>query len=150
VVVEQGVNAREIELAVLGNGGPETVVSAPGEIILPPDTWYDYDTKYVNDVATYAIPADLPPEVAERLQRDAKRAFVALGCAGLARVDFLLDRDTGVAYLNEPNTMPGFTSISMYPKLMEHAGVDYRSLVSRLCDLALARHHERASLRLDR
>lgn len=150
VVVEQGVNAREIELAVLGNGGPETVVSAPGEIILPPDTWYDYETKYVNDVATYAIPAELPPDVAERLQRDAKRAFVALGCAGLARVDFLLDRDTGVAYLNEPNTMPGFTSISMYPKLMEHAGVDYRSLVSRLCDLALARHRERAGLRLDR
>ena len=150
VVVEQGVNAREIELAVLGNGGPETVVSAPGEIILPPDTWYDYETKYINDVASYAIPADVPADVAARLQRDAKRAFAALGCSGLARVDFLLDRDTGIAYLNEPNTMPGFTSISMYPKLMEHAGVDYRTLVSRLCDLALERHRERANLRLDR
>ncbi|MCR9165087.1 MAG: D-alanine--D-alanine ligase family protein [Nannocystaceae bacterium] len=150
VVVEQGVNAREIELAVLGNGGPETIVSAPGEIILPPGTWYDYETKYVSDVASYAIPADLPPALAQRLQRDAKRAFVALGCSGLARIDFLLDRDSGVAYLNEPNTMPGFTSISMYPKLIEHAGVDYPSLVSRLCDLALARHAERAALRLDR
>lgn len=150
VVVEQGINAREVELAVLGNGGPETIVSPPGEIILPPGTWYDYDTKYVNDVATYAIPAEVSPDVVERLQHDAKRAFVALGCSGLARIDFLLDRDTNVAYLNEPNTMPGFTSISMYPKLMEHAGVDYRSLISRLCDLALQRHHERAALRLDR
>ncbi len=150
LVVEQGVNAREIELAVLGNGGPETVVSAPGEIILPPGTWYDYETKYVSDVATYAIPADVPPDLVERLQRDAKRAFIALGCSGLARVDFLLDRDSGIAYLNEPNTMPGFTSISMYPKLMEHAGVDYRTLVSRLCELGLQRHRERASLRVDR
>jgi len=150
LVVEQGVNAREIELAVLGNGGPETVVSTPGEIILPPDTWYDYETKYVNDVATYAIPADIPSDLVQTLQRDAKRAFVALGCSGLARIDFLLDRDSGVAYLNEPNTMPGFTSISMYPKLMEHSGVDYRSLVSTLCDLGLQRHRERAGLRDDR
>ena len=150
VVIEQGVDAREIELAVLGNGGPETQVSAPGEIILPPDTWYDYETKYINDVATYAIPADVPPGLAETLQRQAKQAFVALGCSGLARVDFLLDRGTGIAYLNEPNTMPGFTSISMYPKLMEHAGVSYPALVSRLCELALQRHRERVGLRVDR
>lgn len=150
LVVETGVNAREIELAVLGDGGPNTTVSSPGEIILPPNTWYDYETKYLNDVATYAIPADIDPGLAERLQRDAKRAFAAMGCSGLARIDFLLDRDTGVAYLNELNTMPGFTSISMYPKLMEHAGVEYSALVSRLCDLALARHTERAGLRVDR
>lgn len=150
VVVEKGINAREIELAVLGNGGPETVVSAPGEIVLPPGVWYDYDTKYVDDVATYAIPAELPPGQIELLQRQAKQAFAALGCAGLARVDFLLDRDTGVAYLNEPNTMPGFTSISMYPKLIEHLGIDYSALVSKLCDLALQRHAERSGLRVDR
>ncbi|MBV1858704.1 MAG: D-alanine--D-alanine ligase [Nannocystaceae bacterium] len=150
LVVEAGVNAREIELAVLGDGGPSTAVSQPGEIILPPDTWYDYDTKYVNDVATYAIPADIDTGLTERLRRDAKRAFAAMGCSGLARIDFLLDRDTGVAYLNELNTMPGFTSISMYPKLIEHTGVAYPALVSRLCDLALARHRERAGLRVDR
>ncbi len=150
LVVEQGIDAREIELAVLGDGGPQTAVSAPGEIILPPNTWYDYETKYINDVASYAIPAEVPEELARRLQHDAKRAFAAMGCSGLARIDFLLDRSSGTAYLNELNTMPGFTSISMYPKLMEHAGVDYRQLVSTLCDLALARHHERASLRVDR
>ncbi len=150
LVVELGVDAREIELAVLGDGGPQTAVSAPGEIILPPDTWYDYETKYIKDVARYAIPADVPPELAQALQRDAKRAFAAMGCSGLARIDFLLDRASGTAYLNELNTMPGFTSISMYPKLMEHAGVDYRSLVSTLCDLGLARARERASLRVDR
>ena len=150
LVVETGVNAREIELAVLGDGGGNTTVSSPGEIILPPDTWYDYETKYINDVATYAIPADIDSGLAERLRRDAKRAFAAMGCSGLARIDFLLDRDTGVAYLNELNTMPGFTSISMYPKLMEHAGVTYPALVSRLCALALARHTERAGLRVER
>ncbi len=150
LVVEAGVNAREIELAVLGDGGSNTLLSSPGEIILPPNTWYDYATKYVNDVASYAIPAELDAQLAERLQRDAKRAFAAMGCSGLARIDFLLDRDTGVAYLNELNTMPGFTSISMYPKLMAHAGVEYPALVSRLCELALARHTERAGLRVDR
>ncbi|MEM6295624.1 MAG: D-alanine--D-alanine ligase family protein [Myxococcota bacterium] len=150
LVVEQGVDAREIELAVLGNGGPETAVSAPGEIILPPGTWYDYETKYEKDVATYAIPADLPAELGPRLQADAKRAFAAMGCSGLARIDFLLDRATGKAYLNELNTMPGFTSISMYPKLMEHAGVSYPALVTRLCELALTRHRERSGLRVDR
>ncbi len=150
LVVEQGVDAREIELAVLGNGGPETVVSSPGEIVLPPGTWYDYETKYEKDVATYAIPADIPTDLAPRLQADAKRAFAAMGCSGLARIDFLLDRATGTAYLNELNTMPGFTSISMYPKLMEHAGVSYSTLVTRLCELALTRHRERAGLRVDR
>lgn len=150
LLVERGVDAREIELAVLGNGGPSTRVSAPGEIILPPDTWYDYETKYISDVARYAIPADVDSGLVERLERDAKQAFVAMGCSGLARIDFLLDRDSGTAYLNELNTMPGFTSISMYPKLMEHAGVDYRALVSALCDLALERHAQRHALRTDR
>ena len=149
VVVEKGIDAREIEIAVLGNGGPETEVSNPGEIVLPEGTWYDYETKYIKDVATYDIPAKLPEEVTEKIKAHAVAAFRVLECTGLARVDFLLDRNTGVAYLNEPNTMPGFTSISMYPKLMAAAGVSYRDLVTRLCDLGLQRHASRSGLRVD-
>ena len=150
IVVEQGVDAREIEIAVLGNGGPETQVSAPGEIGLPEGTWYDYETKYLKDVATYDIPARLPDEVSARIRELALRAFTVTGCKGLARVDFLLDRMTQEPYLNELNTLPGFTSISMYPKLMEHAGVRYGDLVTRLCDLALEHHEHKKSLKIDR
>jgi D-alanine--D-alanine ligase len=146
VIVEQGIDAREIELAVLGNGGPETRVSAPGEIGLPPGGWYDYDTKYVTDAATLHVPAPLPPDVAARMQALALRAFQVTGCKGLSRIDFLLCRKTGTPYLNELNTMPGFTSISMYPKLMEHAGVPPTELVTRLCELALAHHGARRGL----
>ncbi|MEM6994477.1 MAG: D-alanine--D-alanine ligase family protein, partial [Myxococcota bacterium] len=95
IVVEQGVDAREIEIAVLGNGGPETIASPPGEIVLPPGVWYDYETKYVNDVATLHIPAQLPDEVTATIATLAKKAFVATGCKGLARIDFLLERGTG-------------------------------------------------------
>jgi len=150
IIIEQGVDAREIEVAVLGNGGPETLASPPGEIELPPGVWYDYDTKYVNDVATLRIPANLPDETTARIQTLAKQSFVAAGCKGLARVDFLLCRATGTPYLNELNTMPGFTSISMYPKLMGAAGVEYGSLISRLCELAMAHHAERTSLSIER
>lgn len=151
IIVERGVpDAREIEIAVLGNGGPDTRVSAPGEIVLPPGVWYDYETKYVKDVAVPRIPADLPAASAERIRSLALRAFEVTGCRGLARIDFLLDRGTGEAYLNELNTMPGFTSISMYPKLMEHAGVAYPELVHRLCELALAHHRERKELTVER
>jgi len=151
VVVERSVpNAREIEVAVLGNGGPETLVSAPGEIVLPPGVWYDYETKYEKEVAVPRIPADLPADTVERIRTLALQAFRVTGCRGLARIDFLLDRSTGAAYLNELNTMPGFTSISMYPKLMEHAGVPYPQLVDRLCRLALDHHGARRSLRVDR
>jgi len=145
IVVERGVDAREIEVAVLGNGGPETVTSAPGEIELPPGVWYDYANKYVADVATYHIPAALPARTLERLQELALLAFRATGCEGLARVDFLVDRHTNVPYLNVLNTMPGFTSISMYPKLMEHAAIGFRELVTRLCELAQARFAAHAS-----
>jgi D-alanine-D-alanine ligase len=149
VIVEEGIDAREIEIAVLGNGGRETQVSEPGEIVLPEGTWYDYETKYLKDVATYEIPARIPDETAARIKAHALAAFRVLECTGPARVDFLLDRGTGVAYLNEPNTMPGFTSISMYPKLMAAAGVSYRDLVSRLCDLGLQRHASRSELSVD-
>jgi len=150
IIVEQGIDAREIEVAVLGDGGSATIASEPGEIGLPQGTWYDYDTKYLKDVATYAIPAELPAETSTRIRSLALEAFRSTGCEGLARVDFLLDRTTGVAYLNELNTMPGFTSISMYPKLIEHVGIGYPELVSRLCDLGLARHQAKRALRIER
>lgn len=150
IVVERGIDAREIEIAVLGNGGPDTEASEPGEIGLPPGTWYDYNTKYIDDVATLHIPAPVEAETAQAIRAAALRAFAVTGCKGLARIDFLLCRKTGVAYLNELNTMPGFTSISMYPKLMGHVGVSYRDLVSRLCDLGVAHDQERRKLSHDR
>ncbi len=150
VVVERGIDAREIELAVLGNGGPETQLSAPGEIGLPPGVWYDYDTKYIDDVATLHIPAQLPATTVQAIQAAALRAFQVTGCKGLARVDFLLCRETGTPYLNELNTMPGFTSISMYPKLMEDAGVSYSSLITQLCTLAIEHHRTRRKLSHER
>lgn len=149
VVVERGVDAREIEIAVLGNGGPDTFVSQPGEIVLPKGVWYDYATKYLDDTATIAIPAAVSAEQVAAIRESGLLAYRAAGCSGLARIDFLVDRGTGTAYLNELNTMPGFTSISMYPKLMAHSGVGYVELVSRLCDLAIARHRERSRLKVE-
>jgi D-alanine-D-alanine ligase len=144
IVVERGIDAREIELAVLGDGGRDTLVTAPGEIRLPPGAWYDYDNKYENTVASLAIPAELPAATAEELQRIALAAFRLAGCTGLCRVDFLVERASLRPWLNELNTMPGFTTISMYPKLMQHAGIAYRDLVTRLCELGIAEHRRRA------
>ncbi len=146
VIVERGLDAREIELAVLGDGGPETIVSQPGEIILPKGQWYTYETKYLDDVATYAIPALLPTETVELLQMLALRAFRATRCTGLARVDFLVERGSLTPWLNEVNTMPGFTTISMYPKMMGQAGVGYRELITRLVELGIAAHERRGEL----
>jgi D-alanine--D-alanine ligase len=145
-VIERGLSCREIELAVLGDGGPDTLVSEPGEIVLPPGQWYDYDNKYINDVATLQIPADLPPDRVVQLKQLALRAFRGAGCRGLARIDFFVDQRTLDPYLNELNTMPGFTSISMYPKMIAHAGVTYPELLTRLCELALAHHRARGAL----
>jgi D-alanine--D-alanine ligase len=139
VLVEPAVDAREIEVAILGTGGPDTIVSAPGEIVLPTGSWYDFESKYVSDVAKLAIPAALEPALAEQIRQIALSVFRRAGCYGLARIDFLLDRQSGAAYFNETNTMPGFTRNSMYPKLLAHAGVSYGELVGRLCDLALER-----------
>lgn len=150
LLVEKAVDAREVELAVLGNGDDATIVSVAGEIGLPPGEWYDYDNKYLKDIATLKIPADLPSELVARLQDMSLRAFRIAGCKGLARVDFLVDRHTLAPYLNEVNTMPGFTSISMYPKLLGHGGLDYTAVLSRLCDLALAHHAERRRLSVTR
>lgn len=148
LLVERGINAREVELAVLGNGDAETLVSAPGEIVLPQGSWYDYDNKYENDVAGIAIPADLSGEVVERLRALTRRVFLMGECRGLSRIDFLLDRDSDAIYLNEVNTMPGFTQISMYPKLMAHSGVEYAELITQLCELGLAAARERDALHI--
>lgn len=140
IVVEQGVNAREIEVSVLGNDEP--IVSVPGEII-PGHEFYDYEAKYIDDSSRLIIPADLPPEKAEEIRDLARRAFLALDCAGMARVDFFLDKDTGKVYVNEINTIPGFTKISMYPKLWEATGILYGELIDRLIELAFERHRDK-------
>ena len=145
VIVEAGVvNAREIECAVLGNDDPET--SVPGEFV-PAREFYDYEAKYLDEGSKSLIPADLPPATVSEVQRLTVAAFRAIDAAGLARVDFLLSRDTGAIYVNEINTMPGFTNISMYSKMWEATGVDYPTLVDRLIQFALARHAEKQRLK---
>ena len=141
IVVEEGVqNAREIEISVLGNEDP--AASVPGEVV-PKDIFYTYNEKYINDTADLLIPADLHEETVAEIQNLAVKAYKATDCAGMARVDFLIDRDKGRVYLNEINTIPGFTKISMYPKLWEASGLTYRVLIEKLIDLALARKSQR-------
>ena len=141
IIVERGLDAREIELAVLGNDSPEA--SIPGEIV-PHHEFYDYAAKYLEDGTKLVIPADLTTAQVEKFQNFAVRAFQALDCAGMARMDFFLERRTNRIYLNEINTIPGFTSISMYPKLWEATGIPYRQLIDRLIQLALDAHREKA------
>ncbi len=141
VLVERGVkNPREIEVSVLGNDAPQA--SIPGEIV-PSREFYSYESKYVDGTSGLLIPAPLPDETASLIRELAVKAFKAIDCAGMARVDFLLDKDSGDVYLNEVNTIPGFTSISMYPKLWEASGLPYAALVDRLIELALERKAER-------
>ncbi len=128
--------AREIECGVLGNDEP--VTSVPGEI-LPAGDWYDYASKYLDEATHLVIPAPLPDEVTEEVQRLSVSAFRAIDCAGMARVDFFF-REPGEIVVNEINTIPGFTRVSMYPKLWEASGLPYRELIDRLCDLAVERH----------
>jgi D-alanine-D-alanine ligase len=145
VVVESAVpNAREIECSVLGNEEPET--SLPGEII-PSREFYDYEAKYLDEGSKSVIPADLPAALVTEVRRLSVEAFRAIDAAGLARVDFLVSRDTGAIYLNEINTMPGFTTISMYSKMWEASGLNYSALVDRLITLALERHAQKQQLR---
>lgn len=144
VLVEAAVsNAREIECSVLGNHDP--LVSVLGEII-PANEFYDYKAKYLEEGSKLIIPAKLPSSLTRKIQETAKLAFTTTDCAGLSRVDFLLDRETNKFYLNELNTMPGFTPISMYPKLWEASGIAYPKLLDRLIELALERHSERCHL----
>jgi D-alanine-D-alanine ligase len=140
VLVERGLDAREIEVSVLGNDDPQA--SVPGEV-LPSREFYSYESKYIDGTSGLLIPAPLPSGIAEEIHRMAVSAFKAIDCAGMARVDFFLEKTTGTVYLNELNTIPGFTSISMYPKLWEASGLSYARLVDRLVELALERKAER-------
>ncbi len=147
VLVEQGIDAREVEVAVLDGDPP--FVSVASE--LNPQghhDFYSYAAKYLDpEGASVDLPADITPEQMERVRALALRAFEALECSGMARVDFFLDRTSGDFYLNEVNTLPGFTSISMYPKMMEASGIPYPELLTRLVDLALERHRTRRGLK---
>jgi len=140
VLVEKAVTAREIEVSVLGNHEPQA--SVPGEIV-PHREFYDYAAKYLEEGTQLLIPADLKPGQVQKIQNLAVRAFQVLELSGMARVDFFLEKKTGKLYLNEVNTIPGFTSISMYPKLWEASGIPFRELVDKLIELALEMHAEK-------
>ena len=148
VLIEKGIpNAREIEVSVLGNETPQA--SIPGEII-PSREFYSYEAKYIDEASRLLIPAPISAALAERIRSLAIKAYTAIDCAGMARVDFLLGQrpvmregDEGDLYLNELNTIPGFTKISMYPKLWEASGLPYPALIDRLVALALARKADR-------
>jgi D-alanine-D-alanine ligase len=143
VLVEQGLRAREIEVSVLGNESPEA--SLPGEI-LPSDEFYSYRAKYVDSSSQLLIPAPLDDATRDQKRRLAVEAFVAIDGAGMARADFLLDQDGGTLYVNELNTIPGFTRISMYPKLWDASGLPYPALMDRLIELALQRQAQKDAL----
>jgi D-alanine-D-alanine ligase len=147
VLIERGIDAREIECAVLGNDDPEA--SIPGEIVVHhKDGFYSYDAKYVDaDGASWKIPAELPPEMITRVRALAVATFRALELAGMARVDFFVTRDNRALYVNEVNTIPGFTAVSMYPKMWEASGLSPRALITRLIELAIERRDARRALK---
>jgi D-alanine-D-alanine ligase len=145
ILVERSVeNAREIECSVLGNDQP--IASVPGEIV-PSNEFYDYDAKYVDGKSTPVIPARLLKAVIKKIQEYSVESFRVLNCAGMARVDFLIARKNNAVFLNELNTIPGFTSISMYPKLWQASGLSYSDLLDRLVQLAIERHKAKMSLK---
>ncbi len=141
IIVERAIKGREIEVSVLGNAEPRA--SIPGEIV-PHREYYDYAAKYLEEGTRLLIPAKLSPVQAKRFQELAVRGFGALELGGMARVDFFLEKRTGKVYLNEVNTIPGFTSISMYPKLWEASGIPFGKLIDRLIELALEQHREKS------
>ncbi len=143
IVVERAVDAREIEVAVLGNEKPEA--SVPGEI-RPRREFYDYEAKYVDESTELLVPAPLPEATAERARELALQAYPVLEAEGLARVDFLLDRERGELFVSELNSLPGFTEVSMFPRLWEASGLPYPQLLDRLIELALERHRTRTAL----
>jgi D-alanine-D-alanine ligase len=147
IIVERGIEGREFECAVLGNDDP--VASLPCEI-LPSKEFYDYEDKYLLDRAEFRLPAELSEERTADLRRLAVECYRAVECEGMARVDFLLESGTGKLYLNELNTIPGFTSISMFPKMWEQSGLDFSALLDRLIELALERHEARKATRFTR
>lgn len=144
IIVEQAIpHVREIECSILGNNNPKA--SILGEII-PSNDFYDYDSKYVDGKSQEIIPADISQKIAKQIRKTAIKAFKTLNCSGLARIDFLINNETKVFYLNEINTMPGFTQISMYPKLWEASGVVYSDLLDQLIELGLKKHAEKSQL----
>ena len=147
VIVERGITGRELECSVLGNESP--IASLPCEI-LPSREFYDYEDKYLLDMAKTQVPADLAPEITAELRRLAVECYGAVECEGMARVDFFLESGTGQLYINEINTIPGFTSISMYPKMWEHSGVPFGELLDRLIVLALERQARKKATRFER
>ena len=147
IMIETGIDCREIECAVLGNNNPQA--SVPGEI-LPQHEFYSYEAKYLDpEGAQMNIPAKLPAKLSAAIRQCAVAGFKALNCNSMARVDFFLDKETNQFYLNEINTLPGFTSISMYPKLWEATGIQYSELLDHLVNLALARHQEKSAIKTD-
>ncbi len=143
IIVERGVDAREIECSVLGNDEP--AASVPGEI-RPKKAWYDYEAKYPEGLSELIVPAPIPENLAIRAREMAVAAFRAIDCAGMARVDFFLERGTDRLLLNEINTIPGFTATSVYAKLWAASGVPYAAVIDRLIALALERHRDRVGL----
>ncbi|MEB6667448.1 D-alanine--D-alanine ligase [Acinetobacter vivianii] len=144
VLIEQGIDGREIECAVIGNDEPSASVC--GEIELE-DSFYSYDTKYINDKgATVTIPANIPDEISEKIREISIKAYEVLECTGLARVDVFLTKN-GEIFINEINTLPGFTNISMFPKLWEVSGLNYSDLITRLIELAIEHHENDAQLK---
>jgi D-alanine-D-alanine ligase len=147
ILIEEGVEAREIECAVLGNAAPRA--SVLGEVI-PRHEFYSYESKYLDpDGAELSIPAAVDPAVSDSIRSAAVRGYRILCCSGMARVDFFLDKRSGEFYLNEINTIPGFTGISMYPKLWEHSGIERSRLIDMLLELALERHREKKAIRTE-
>jgi len=147
ILVEEAINAREIECSLLGNSS--VLASCLGEIV-PRHEFYSYEAKYLDpNGAELIIGADVEEGLARRIQDAAKRAFEAIGCEGMARADFLVDKEKGIPYINEVNTIPGFTKISMYPKLLEKSGIPYHELIDRLIKLALERHELKRRLKTD-
>ncbi len=142
VLVEQGINCRELECAVLGNDNP--AASVVGEVIASKE-FYDYESKYLDGASQTLVPAPIEDDLAQRIREYAVTAFQALELSGLSRVDFFLSKDDGAVYINEVNTLPGFTEISMYPKLWEATGVSYPRLIDRLIELGFERARDRAA-----
>lgn len=141
LLIEEAIDAREIEVSVLGNDDP--IASLPGEII-PCNEFYDYEAKYIADDSELLIPAPISDEMTRRIQEMAVQAYKAIDCAGMARADFFLERGTDKIYVNELNSIPGFTPISMYPKLWAASGISYSELIERLIELALERHRDKS------
>ena len=146
LLIEKGCNPRELEVAVLGNDEPQA--SVVGEMVYQGHDFYNYEAKYQDNNLAFYIPAQIPAEISDHLRQMAVEAFKALDCAGMTRVDFFMDKDTNQIYLNEVNTIPGFTPVSMYPMMWEASGLPYTQLLDRLIELALERHADKSQSEL--